>query len=59
MAGFVWPLILCLKEDLPPHDANPACGDAASLAWVDAYMNNTIPEMESDGCCGCLWETEG
>ena len=19
-----------------PHDANPACGDAASLAWVDA-----------------------
>ena len=39
-----------------PHDANPACGDAASLAWVDAYMNNTIPEMESDGW---LWMLHG
>ena len=24
-----------------PHDANPACGDEASLAWVDAYMNQS------------------
>ena len=39
-----------------PHDANPACGDAASLAWVDAYMNNTIPKMESDGW---LWMLHG
>ena len=39
-----------------PHEANPACGDAASLAWVDAYMNNTIPEMESDGW---LWMLHG
>jgi hypothetical protein len=39
-----------------PHDANPACGDAASLAWVDAYMNNTTPEMDSDGW---LWMLHG
>ena len=39
-----------------PHDANPACGDAASLAWVDAYMSNTIPEMKSDGW---LWMLHG
>ena len=35
-------------------------GDAASLAWVDAYMNNTIPEMESDGWLGgCFWYDTG
>ena len=39
-----------------PHDANPACADAASLSWVDAYMNQTIPEMESDGW---LWMLHG
>ena len=39
-----------------PHDANPACADAASLAWVDAYMNQTIPEMQSDGW---MWMLHG
>ncbi len=39
-----------------PHDANPACADAASLAWVDAYMNQKIPEMQSDGW---MWMLHG
>ena len=39
-----------------PHDGNPACADAASLAWVDAYMNNTIPKLESDGW---MWMLHG
>ena len=40
-----------------PHDANPACGDAASLAWVDAYMNNTIPKWKAMVGCGCFMAT--
>lgn len=39
-----------------PHHGNPACADAASLAWVDAYMNNTIPKLESDGW---MWMLHG
>ena len=39
-----------------PHDGNPACADAASLAWVDAYMNQTTPEMQSDGW---MWMLHG
>ncbi len=39
-----------------PHQANPACADKASLAWVDAYMNQTEPKMESDGW---MWMLHG
>ena len=32
-----------------PHEAMPMVGDAASFAWVSAYMAGTKPEMETDG----------
>ena len=36
-----------------PHDANPACGDAASLAWVDAYRIILSQKWKVMAGCGC------
>jgi hypothetical protein len=38
------------------HAAAPACSDANSVAWANAYKAGTVPEMEGDGW---MWMIHG
>ena len=38
------------------NEAAPACADANAVAWADAYINKTKPEIENDGW---IWMIHG
>ena len=38
------------------HDAMSVCADAASMAWMQAWMNGTKPQLERDGF---MWMLHG
>ena len=38
------------------QSAAPACADANAMAWADAYMNQTEPNLENDGW---IWMLHG
>jgi hypothetical protein len=38
------------------NEAAPACADANAVAWADAYMNQTKPEISNDGW---IWMIHG
>ena len=38
------------------HSAAPACSDANSVAWANAYKSGKVPEMEGDGW---MWMIHG
>ena len=39
-----------------PHEAAPACSDANAVAWANAYMSQSKPEIQNDGW---IWMIHG